>query len=55
MVKDRKTNVSKYLIDEIALMFLGHSRQVYSHVGIQNMLGMSKPTVTVPLQNFIDR
>lgn len=44
MEKGGKTNVSKYLIDEVALMFLRHPGQAYSRADIQNMLGVSKPT-----------
>ena len=44
MEKGGKTNVSKYLIDEVALMFLRHPGQAYSRSDIQNMLEVSKPT-----------
>lgn len=44
MEKERKTNVSKYLIDQVAMMFLRHPGQAYSRADIQNMLGVSKPT-----------
>ena len=44
MEKGGKTNVSKYLIDEVALMFLRHPGQAYSRADIQSMLGVSKPT-----------
>lgn len=44
MEKDRKTNVSKYLVDQVAMLFLRHPGQVFSRADIQNMLGVSKPT-----------
>lgn len=44
MEKDRKTNVSKYLVNQVAMLFLRHPGQVFSRADIQNMLGVSKPT-----------
>ena len=44
MEMEKKANVSKHLIDQIAMMFLRHPGQAYSRADIQNMLGVSKPT-----------
>ncbi len=44
MEKTKKTNVSKYLMDQVALLFLRHPGQAYSRADIQNMLSVSKTT-----------
>ena len=44
MEMEKKANVSKHLIDQVAMMFLRHPGQAYSRADIQNMLGVSKPT-----------
>ena len=43
-MENRKANVSKHLMDQVAMMFLRHPGQAYSRADIQNMLNVSKPT-----------